>query len=328
MTTYETQVTPAVIGYDPGFGNTKVCIDGRIGMLQSAVSRPKSVGLATIGMRAVSHQVPIVEFDDNVFAVGPGSWNRGEPLTSLDYNSLVAPERLALFYAALGNAGLSTALPVTLCVGLPVPLLQDKAQATIVLDSLKRFKGNHHFTIGHKAHDLEISRVKVLAQPVGAYVDWLYDDQLDLRANGNKSEVAVLDSGFHTLDLYAIAKGHVSERHIGGAEVGVHRLLDLFGNDGRDLAEIDLALREGSIRPEASQLDMWLGEILAAVKRTWPSLKRFTAVIPTGGGALLLGDKLRTALAARGAAVHWPDDPLTANVRGFWKYGVRNVSNR
>ena len=104
-----------------------------------------------------------------------------------------------------------------------MPLLQDKAQATIILDSLKRFKGNHHFTIGHKAHELEISRVKVLAQPVGAYVNWLYDDQLNLRSNGNKAEVAVMDVGFYTLDLYAIANGQVSERHIGGAEVGVHR---------------------------------------------------------------------------------------------------------
>ena len=38
MTTNETSDTAAVIGYDPGFGNTKVCIDGRVGMIQSAVS--------------------------------------------------------------------------------------------------------------------------------------------------------------------------------------------------------------------------------------------------------------------------------------------------
>ena len=227
MSTNETQNPTAVIGYDPGFGNTKVCIDGRVGMIRSAVSRPKSVGLATIGMRAAGHQVPIVEFADNTFAVGPGFWNRGEPLNSLDYNSLVAPERLALFYAAIDNAGPSTSAPVTLCVGLPVPLLQDKAQASIVLDSLKRLKGNHHFTISHKSHTLEISRIKVVAQPVGAYVNWLYDDQLNSRTNGNRAEIAILDIGFNTLDLYAIANGQVSERHIGGAEVGVHRLLDL-----------------------------------------------------------------------------------------------------
>ena len=117
--TNETSTDLAVIGYDPGFGNTKVCVDGRVGLIQSAVSQSKSVGLATIGLRAISHQVPIVEFGGDAFAVGLGTWNRGVSLTSLDYNSLVAPERLALFYAAPDNAG------------LPVPLLQDKAQATL-----------------------------------------------------------------------------------------------------------------------------------------------------------------------------------------------------
>ena len=56
MTANETSDSAAVIGYDPGFGNTKVCIDGRVGMIQSAASRPKSVGLGTIGMRAASKQ--------------------------------------------------------------------------------------------------------------------------------------------------------------------------------------------------------------------------------------------------------------------------------
>ena len=59
MTTNETQNPTAVIGYDPGFGNIKVCIDGRVGMIQSAASQPKLVGLATIGMRAASQQCPL-----------------------------------------------------------------------------------------------------------------------------------------------------------------------------------------------------------------------------------------------------------------------------
>jgi hypothetical protein len=93
-------------------------------------------------------------------------------------------------------------------------------------------------------------------------VNGLYDDQLNLRANGNGAEIAILDLGFNTLGLCAIANGQVSERHIGGAEVDVHRLLDLLVNYSHDPAEIDLALHEGTIRPEARQLNMWLGEIL------------------------------------------------------------------
>jgi hypothetical protein len=78
MTINEISDTAAVIGYNPGFGNTQVCIAGRVSMIQSAISRPKSVGPTTIGMRAASQQVPIVGIGDAAFAVGPGSWNRRE----------------------------------------------------------------------------------------------------------------------------------------------------------------------------------------------------------------------------------------------------------
>jgi len=58
------------------------------------------------------------------------------------------------------------------------------------------------------------------------------------------------------------------------------------------------------------------------VERVWPQLRRFDAVIPTGGGAIVMGDLLSTALIAKGAAVYWPDDPIAANVRGLWKWGI------
>lgn len=200
------------IGYDPGFGNTSVCVNGRVQTLQTAAALPNAVGLAAIGMRSAGSQ---------------------------------------------------------------------------------------------------------------AYVDWLYDAGMQLRPNGSKAEVAVMDIGMNTLDLYVVQGGQVLERHIGGAEVGVRRLLEILNANSRDLVEVDADLRNGRLRPAASQLDAWLTEILAAAKRSWPSLKRFNAVIPTGGGAMVLGDRLHTALAAKGAAIHWPNDPLTANVRGFWKYGLK-----
>ena len=40
-----------VVGYDPGFGNTKVYVAGKAAVLQTAVARPKEVGLAAIGLK-------------------------------------------------------------------------------------------------------------------------------------------------------------------------------------------------------------------------------------------------------------------------------------
>jgi hypothetical protein len=37
---------------------------------------------------------------------------------------------------------------------------------------------------------------------------------------------------------------------------------------------------------------------------------------------MVLGDLLNLALIAKGAAVSWPADPITANVKGLWKWGA------
>ena len=127
----------------------------------------------------------------------------------------------------------------------------------------------------------------------------------------------------NTLDLYVIQGWKVAPRFIGGGKLGIRRLLENLNPSGRDLEELDSALRTGSLQPSVEQKTAWLGAILGSVERTWSSLRRFDAVIPTGGGAVVLGELLRSTLAAKGAAVHWPADPVTANVIGFYKWGCR-----
>lgn len=324
-----------VIALDPGFGNTKVAFDGHVAVMQTAVSRPRNIGLAAVGMKSAGRSVPIVQFSGHTFAVGPQSWTRGAPLTSMDYSSLVAPERLALFYAALAEAyalsekarkSTPVGLPMngTLVVGLPVPLLEDENLAATVRDSLRQLKRVHTFTIDRQDYSVGITTIKVLAQPVGGWMDWLYGDDLKLRDSASpKIEAAVIDLGMNTLDIYVIQNGQVIDTFVGGAEVGVRRLIELMQTNGHDLVELDAQLRNGTITPSSEQLDAWLSEVNAAIKRTLPSLKRFGIVIPVGGGASILGDRLRRALTSRGAVVYTHPEPVTANVRGLWKFGGR-----
>lgn len=321
------KLKPNVIGYDPGFGNTKVCIDGKVSVVQSAVSIPRQTGLAAIGLKAAGRKVRVVNINGHEFATGVGAGTRGQLKTSMDYSALSSLERRALFYSAAAevlNGAMEDAL---LVVGLPVPLLEDREQAGAVLESLKQLKGEHTFEASHQSYSFSVGRIKVLAQPAGAYIDWAYDATLRVqaRAGSVKSEVLVLDIGLNTLDIYVLKNGQVLESFIGGAEVGVKRLLELLTTNGHDLMEMDAELRSGALRPEAALLEGWLGEVLAAIKRTTPNLRRFDVVIPCGGGALVLGDRLRLALAAKGAAVHWPDNPVTTNVAGFYKYGLKTL---
>ena len=207
-------------------------------------------------------------------------------------------------------------------IGLPVPLLLDEVQGQAIMAGLKTYKGSHRFSTNRGSYTLEINKLKALAQPVGAYADWLLDDELRIRKNGRQAEVAVLDIGQNTIDLYAVQDGKVLPRFIGGGKVGVRRLLEILSSNGHEFEELDAQIRSGRLRPSKDQLESWLSEILATIERTWPNLRRFSTVIPAGGGSILLGELLRLALISKGAAVSWPDDPGITNVRGLWKWGA------
>jgi predicted transcriptional regulator len=325
------------IALDPGFGNTKICIDGRVSCQQSAVARPVEIGQAASGMRVAADSGQRVAFDDFEFIVGAGSWRWGHAIGSMDYAGIVGPERLALMYAGIAavtaqvyvDAGRPMAEDlgdVYLIVGLPVPLMQDNAQMALIIDSLRKLKREHRFICDGAQIRFDVVGIKSIAQPVGAYMDWLYTDELNMREGAERADVAIVDLGMNTLDLFVLERGQVRPGYLGGDKVGVRRLLGLLSNNGYELTELDSMLRNGRLQAREGELDIWLGEVLAIIERTWPSLRRFTVVIPTGGGAALLDERLTTALAAKGAAIYWSADPVTANVKGLWKYGAKHVA--
>jgi hypothetical protein len=280
--------------------------------------------MAAKGLEIQARPQTVTLADGLSFVAGAGAWAWGEPLSTLDFNDLTSPQRLALFYAALSHllpAG-ETIIDL-LVIGLPVPLLQDELQAKAVMAGLGGYKSVHEFSVDGMKYSLLVKKLNALPQPVGAYADWMLNAEGHVRQGGGAAEVAVLDIGMNTLDLYVIQGWKVAPRFIGGGKLGIRRPLENLNPSGRDLEELDSRLRAGTLQPSVEQKTAWLGAILGSVERTWSSLRRFDAVIPTGGGAVVLGELLRSALAAKGAAVHWPADPVTANVTGFYKWGCR-----
>ena len=74
-------------------------------------------------------------------------------------------------------------------------------------------------------------------------------------------------------------------------------------------------------------MNSYLNEVLSALK-TATDLKdyrRFDTVILTGGAfsGKVLGEKIKTALIQKGANPTLPVNPITANVSGLWKYGMK-----
>jgi hypothetical protein len=311
-----------ILAVDPGFGDVKLMTNGKVVRIPSAIARARTVGMAGIGMRSAS-QAATIEYANTTYVIGAGAWHHGEMLTNRDYSALSSPERRALVFYAFAQAIEPGEYTIkTKIIGLPVPLLMDETQGRAILGGLKVYKGEHQFATSAGSYKVQIQKLKALAQPVGAYADWLLDDELRIRKNGRNAEVAVIDIGMNTIDLYVIQDGKVLPRFIGGSKVGVRRLLELLSANGHDPEEMDAMIRTGKLKPSKDQFESWLSEILAATERTWPNLRRFTTVIPAGGGSILLGDHLRLALISKGAAVSWPEDPATTNVRGLWKWGA------
>ena len=118
-----------VLALDPGYGNTKICFDGRVATMQSAISRPQKVGLAAIGMKTAV-KTKIIELDGYEFAIGPDTWHWGNLLSSGDYSAITSPERRALAFGTLAESLPPGEHQIDLMViGLPVHLLQDEIQA-------------------------------------------------------------------------------------------------------------------------------------------------------------------------------------------------------
>jgi hypothetical protein len=249
-----------IFAVDPGFGETKINVDGKSASLTSAIARLKQIGMAGIGMKTASKAMNI-QMGWETYAIGDGAWNWGEVLTNRDYSALSSPERRALVFGTL-----STILDPgthefdTMVIGLPVPLLLDETQSQTIMGGLKAYKGTHQFNTDKGTYNLTINKLKALAQPVGAYADWLLDDELHIRKNGRQAEVAVLDIGMNTLDMFVVQDANILPRFIGGDKVGVRRLLEILNTNGHEPEELDAQMRSGRLRPSKDQLESWLSE--------------------------------------------------------------------
>ena len=158
------------------------------------------------------------------------------------------PERRALIFGALAQSLEPGDYEIdTTVFGLPVPLLMDEAQGQAIMNGLKSYKGEHYFETPKGKYKLVFQRIKVLPQPVGSYANWLLDDELRIRKNGRQAEVGVIDIGLNTIDLYCVQDGKVLPRFIGGAKVGVMRLLEILDGSGHDPEELDAQLRTGRL---------------------------------------------------------------------------------
>ena len=325
-----------VIGLDVGYSNLKIAV-GEAGGPPRMIARPAGAApLERLGERIGTSRLPdavIVDVDAQRWAaaIDPArleGWQR-----SLHADYAATPAYRALVKAALVLAD----RPVVdrLVTGLPVDQARDPRRREALRDALL---GRHVTERG----TVEVGEVRVVPQPVGAFVDLLWSDlDGETLARIEEGTVLVLDAGYYSFDWALVVAGELRRGASGTSLEAMSVLLERaaaliteqHGGRPQPLA-LEAALRQGRERllvlgqrvPLKPVLDRAAREVGGvALEALRQALRREATnvdlVVVTGGGGTLYARQAADLFP--GAEVRLARDPVGANARGFFHYGRR-----
>ena len=248
-----------------------------------------------------------------------------------------APGYLALEYNLGTGARGERLAPVVdrLVTGLPVAQAQDPRRR----EALRRALLGRHVT---ERGAVEVNEVRIVPQPVGAFVDLLWADLgADTLGRIEEGTVLVLDAGFYSFDWAVIVAGELRRGASGTSleamsvllERAAVRIAEQHGGRPQPLA-LEAALRQGRehvrvlgqrvpLKPSLERAAREVGGV--ALEALRQALRREATnvdlVVVTGGGGDLYGRQ--AAALFPGAEVRLARDPVGANARGFFHYARR-----
>ena len=320
---------------DVGFGAVKAISGARQIEYPSAVGTFRPVRF-TSGMEQQSLIDRLcVEFEGKRYFIGSIAYLQSSPRVTMAADRFTSQEGLALMMSALALLSNCQAETVKLVSGLPVNEytgMKDKYCNTLT--------GKHYFQLigpdggGNDFFAFTIEAIKILPQPVGTIFEKVLNDNGDIE---NKhlagGRLAVLDIGKHTVDLALtdalqfVDRSSVSFNDIGLFDAFKDLSLTLKGQ-GYDVPADSLepyirgnrrlpGIAELKEQAFASQAE----KIVSRAINTWPDLFSFKKIFITGGGALVLGNYIVSALNSEKVEVC--DTPTFTNCRGYYKFGKR-----
>ncbi len=322
-----------IVALDMGYSNLKGAFGLHGTKVPSTFVKPAGAAPITsmaqsVGRTRQDDSIQIeIEGETWVAGVDPSRLDRYERDLHEDYPSTNTYK--ALFSAGLIEAGMPEV--DRLVTGLPVSQSKDKA----LCNALKqRLTGTFQIT---PKQSVTVKRVDVIAQPVGAYMDFLFSKG-DVDALEDAS-VLVVDPGFFSVDWVVIDSGDMIASAAGTSTEAMSYVLQeadtlIRADYGKavGLPFIEAAVRKGRgqiAHVGGSQIDLssYLDKASAKVAKTamtkmrqsLRSLPRQPQIILMAGG----GAANYQAVAQEvfpDAKVEMPEDPVTANVRGFWHF--------
>lgn len=322
-----------VLGVDIGYSNLKLAFgetsakSPKIRVFPAGAAPADNVSQLVVGgvERAGGFEVQIGG-EPYVAAIEQSSIEGWERVLSSDYP--FSDDYLALYYAALlATERNEIDMVVT---GLPVDqAMDDDTRARLQ----ERLTGTHSVAPGV---EVEVKKVKVIPQPLGAYIDFI--QSVDNPEIVKRSRVLVIDPGFFSVDYCAIDKGAFDRSTAGSSQEAMSAMLEeaekqMMRDFGRpiDLASLEEAMRGdgkvavfGDLKDIRSYIAWVKSSVAESVMRDIRQRQRRSKVqgadfiLLPGGGGEYYEDAARTIM--EGSKVVTPKDPVVANVRGFYEY--------
>jgi len=326
-----------VVGLDIGYSNLKLAY-GRAGTrpqvrVLPAMAAPRArvatrlEGTARVGSAGIAVQVNGEEWVAGVRPTRVSGWQR-----ALHADYAMSDSYQALLLAALSL--LEVDRVDRLVTGLPVSQATDAGRR----DALRaRINGRHATSRGI----VEVSDVRVIAQPVGTFIDVLMhagDDIVDVIGDGT---VLAIDVGFFSVDWAVLVNGDLRRTSTGTSleamSVLIEAAAELIRTDGggkAPTAVIERSLAEGrdsllyrgervALAPFLEQAARQTGQV--ALEALRQDLRRehteVDLILLTGGGSALFAPLVHELFSP--VPLHVPTDAVGANARGYFYYGGR-----
>lgn len=257
------------------------------------------------------------------------------PLENFSFERLagVTPEMKAIMHGTLTEYQRKFGVieeDVQIVAGLPMQMLMgEEASVAKFQRSVKGWIGGHHeWTADGDAYKLDVTRVDLAPQALGALIDYVFamdGTPISERAQAMKYECAMISIGSNTVELQVAKRDVDTYRFNGGQALGVRWLHNQVDPTAMwTFGEFDEMLRAGDL-PEQIEIESFLGSWFTQVDKfmgnKWSDAwKRFHKIFVVGGGSLLLRPYLEAKF--NGKAVFF-SDPIMPISRGLYKSALR-----
>ncbi len=325
-------------GVDVGFGFTKATDGETTVLFKSIIGEPQPRSMDENFFSGESISGLHMTLDDRSYFVGDlaESESRVRQFT-LDQAQMITQQFRILALAGLAKIA-PNRVPVNVVTGLPVSYYMEyKDKLTAALS------GEHELQVhdGSKSRDvtLSVNRVRVIPQPYGSLVDYLFrEDGTLLRADMARQKIGVVDIGFKTTD-FTVCKGlRHSERGSRTTDTGISKAFQFISEALNEMSGVNVeiyrlydAVREGSIKIRGAEYDLTkvknevFGRLATAVvsdmERIWVDDWDLDVVLLAGGGGEALFEYLKPLVRGEFALLKTQDDSRMGNVSGYVKYG-------